>query len=156
MYIYNITPQKYLVELTEEQHKRLARVPSNTRPDTMGPECMQQVKRLKKIATFLRLSSKEEKQQMLDNLRENYEISVPKTLPPEEREKMINDAMMMYSNPNEIERYANDEVFKEEFWNDISYQTAETTDCFINGHIDVDKFMAIPMGEVTGFFWMIS
>lgn len=35
MYIYNITPQKYLVELTEEQHKRLARVLFNTSPNTM-------------------------------------------------------------------------------------------------------------------------
>lgn len=112
---------------------------------------MQQVRQLKKIATFLRLSPKEEKQSMLDNLRENFEMSVPKTLLSKEREKMIDDAMMMCSNSNEIECYANDEVFKEEFWNDISYQTAETTDCFINGHIDVDKFMSIQMGEVTGF-----
>lgn len=147
---YEVTPQKYLVELTEEQHKRLARVLSNTRPDTMGPECLAQVKQLKKIATFLRLSSKEEKQQMLDNLRENFEMSVPKTLPREEREKMIDDAMMMYSDPDEIERYANDEVFKEEFWNDISYQTDTATSCFVSGEIDVDKFLSIPMIETTG------
>ena len=63
---------------------------------------------------------------------------------------MIDDMIKMYSDPDEIERYANDDVFKEEFWNDISYQIAEATSCFINGHIDVDKFMSAPMDEVTG------
>lgn len=87
---------------------------------------------------------------MLDNLRENFEMSVPKTLLQKEREKMIDDAMMMYSDPDEIERYANDEVFKEEFWNDISYQTDMATSCFVNGEIDVDKFLSIPMIETTG------
>lgn len=147
---YEVTPQKYIVELTDEQHRRLARLLSNTRPDTMGPECLQQVKQLKKIATLLRFCSKDMKRQMLENLRDNFEMSVPKTLTPEEREKMIDDAMMMYSNPDEIERYANDEVFKENFWNDISYQTDEATSCFVNGKIDVDIFLSIPMKETTG------
>lgn len=56
----------------------------------------------------------------------------------------------MYSDPDEIERYANDDVFKKKFWNEISYQTDEATSCFIDDRIDVDKFMSIPMDEVTG------
>lgn len=148
---YETTPEQYLVNITEAQHKRLARYLSNTRPDTMGPECLAQVKQLKMIANLMRYSTEEMKQQMLENLRANFELSVPKTLEEDKRKQMIDDMIKMYSDPDEIERYANDDVFQEKFWNDISYQTAEATDCFTNNHIDVDKFMSIPMGEVTGF-----
>lgn len=147
---YETTPQQYLVNVTEAQHKRLARYLSNTRPDTMGPECLAQVKQLKMIANLMRHSTEEMKQQMLENLRANFELSVPKTLEEDERKQMIDDMIKMYSDPDEIERYANDDVFQEKFWNDISYQTAEATDCFINNRIDVDKFMSTPMDEVTG------
>lgn len=148
---YETTPQQYLVNITEAQHKCLARYLSNTRPDTMGPECLAQVKQLKMIANLMRHSTEDMKQQMLENLRANFELSVPKTLEEDERKQMIDDMIKMYSDPDEIERYANDDVFQEKFWNDISYQTAEATDCFTNNCIDVDKFMSIPMGEVTGF-----
>ena len=147
---YETTPQQYLVNITEAQHKRLARYLSNTRPDTMGPECLAQVKQLKMIANLMRHSTEEMKQQMLENLRANFELSVPKTLEEDERKQMIDDMIKMYSDPDEIERYANDDVFQEKFWNDISYQTAEATDCFTNNRIDVDKFMSTPMDEVTG------
>ena len=147
---YETTPQQYLVNITEAQHKRLARYLSNTRPDTMGPECLAQVKQLKMIANLMRYSTEEMKQQMLENLRANFELSVPKTLEEAERKQMIDDMIKMYSDPDEIERYANDDIFQEKFWNDISYQTAEATDCFTNNHIDVDKFMSIPMDDVTG------
>lgn len=147
---YETTPRQYIVNITEAQHKRLARHLSNTRPDTMGPECLAQVKQLKMIAKLMRYSSEEMKQQMLENLRANFELSVPKTLEEDERKQMIDDMIKMYSDPDEIERYANDDVFKEEFWNDISYQTAEATSCFVNGCIDVDEFMSIPMDEITG------
>lgn len=148
---YETTPQQYLVNITEAQHKRLARYLSNTRPDTMGPECLAQVKQLKMIANLIRHSTEEMKQQMLENLRANFELSVPKTLEEDERKQMIDDMIKMYSDPDEIERYANDDVFKEEFWNNISYQTAETTSCFTNDRIDVEKFMSIPMDEVTEY-----
>ncbi len=147
---YETAPRQYIVNITEAQHKRLARYLSNTRPDTMGPECLAQVKQLKMIAKLMRYSTEEMKRQMLDNLRANFELSVPKTLEEDERKQMIDDMIKMYSDPDEIERYANDDVFKEEFWNDISYHTAEATSCFVNGCIDVDEFMSIPMDEITG------
>ena len=147
---YETTPQQYLVNITEAQHKRLARYLSNTRPDTMGPECLAQVKQLKMIANLMRHSTEDMKQQMLENLRANFELSVPKTLEEDERKQMIDDMIKMYSDPDEIERYANDDVFQEKFWNDISYQTSEATDCFTKNRIDVDKFMSTPMDEVTG------
>lgn len=147
---YETAPRQYIVNITEAQHKRLARYLSNTRPDTMGPECLAQVKQLKMIAKLMRYSTEEMKRQILDNLRANFELSVPKTLEEDERKQMIDDMIKMYSDSDEIERYANDDVFKEEFWNDISYQTAEATSCFVNGCIDVDEFMSIPMDEITG------
>mgnify|MGYP005754913725 FL=1 len=146
---YETVPQRYIVNITESQHKRLARLLSNTRPDTMGPECLAQVKQLRMIANIMRYSTAEMKQQMLGNLRANFEMSVPKTLRDDERKKMIEDMVKMYSDPDEIERYANDDVFKEEFWNDISYQIEDSTSCFTNDCIDVDKFISIPMDEVT-------
>lgn len=147
---YAKTPSKYVVTITEDQHKQLARLLSNTRPDTMGPECMSQVKQLKKMAMLLRFSAKETKRQILDNLQSNFEMSVPQTISTEERKELINEMMKLYSDPDEIERYANDDIFKEAFWNEISYQTDVTTHCFENGVIDVDKFLSIPMDETTG------
>ncbi len=146
---YETTPEQYVVQLTDDQHKRLARFLANTRPDTMGPECLVQVRQLKMLAKLMRFSSAKKKQEMLDNLRANFEMSVPKSL-GDAREKMIDDMIKMYSSPDEIERYANDDVFKDAFWNDISYQTDAATACFVDGKIDVDKFISIPMDETTG------
>ena len=150
---YESTPEKYLVKLSDEQHQRLARYLSNTRPDTMGPECLDQVKQLTQIADFLRSKfvPKLLKKQLLDNLRSNFEMSLPKGLSGEEREAMIDNMMSMYSNPDEIDKYVSDDVFKEKFWEDISYQTLPKTPCFVNDKIDVDRFMSIPMEELTGY-----
>ena len=147
---YTETPEKYLVHITENQHKKLARYLSNTRPDTMGPECLEQVAQLQLIADFLRISPESVKEQMLKNLRMSFEQGVPKIIPQQERNEMIKSMMTMYSDPDEIEKYTNDDVFKESFWNTISYQTESKTSCFANESIDVDKFMSIPMNEVTG------
>jgi len=150
---YESTPATYLVKLSDEQHQRLARYLSNTRPDTMGPGCLNQVKQLTQIADFLRSKfvPKLLKKQLLDNLRSTFEMSVPKGLPDEEREAMIDNMMSMYSNPDEIDKYVGDDVFQEPFWNDISYQTALMTPCFQDDRIDVDKFMSIPMEELTKY-----
>lgn len=150
---YESTPDKYIVNLTEKQHKRLARYLSNTRPDTMGPECMDRIKQLTIVADFLRSKfvPKLLKKQMLEKQRSVYEMSVPKNLPEEERTAMIDEMMSLYSNPDEIDKYVSDDVFQEAFWNDISYQTIPKTSCFVNDKIDVDKFMAIPMEELTGY-----
>ena len=147
---YEETPQKYLVKITLEQHKKLARYLSNTRPDTMGPECMDQIKQLKMIAKLMRFSPANVQEQTLDNLKIAFEQSVPRTIPENDRNEMIEDMMAMYRNPDEIEKYTDDDVFKDSFWNSISYQTEDKTSCFENDSIDVDKFMARPMIEVTG------
>lgn len=64
---------------------------------------------------------------------------------------MINDLVKMYSNPDELERYVNDEVFQDVFWKNISYQTEDQTPALVDGIVDPSKFMDVPMDEDTGF-----
>ncbi len=47
--------------------------------------------------------------------------------------------------------YANDAVFKDEIWNNISYQMEHVTAVFRDGAIDVGIFMYIPLQELTKF-----
>lgn len=148
---YEVTPSVYTPRVTKEQHERLARYLSNTRPDTMGPEMTGQVRQLKMVANLLRLSDSSMKEQIVGALRTQLEQSVPHFMGEEARAEMIDNLMKMYSNPDELERYSDDDVFKEEFWSRISYQTTPETSCFLDGHIDIDKFMSIPMDEVTGY-----
>lgn len=50
-----------------------------------------------------------------------------------------------------IMAYANDAVFKDEFWNNISYQTERVTATFKDDVIDVDTFIDAPMLELNKF-----
>lgn len=84
-------------------------------------------------------------------MRPMIEQGVPSDMPQEDRDKMVNDLLAMYSDPKAIMAYANDAVFKNEFWNNISYQTERVTTAFKNGAIDVDTFMDTPMQELTKF-----
>lgn len=144
---YDTTPQKYLIELSNEQNQRLARLLSNTRPDTMGPEMLNQVHQLSQIAQFLKseIVPKALKEQMLNNLRQNFEKSVPSNLTKDERTEMIGNMMSLYSDPDEIDKYVSDDVFQESFWNIISYQTTQCTPCYRDERINVDSFLQIPM-----------
>ena len=67
---------------------------------------------------------------------------------------MIENMMAMYGDPDEIEKFTNDDVFKESFWNEISDQTGSKTSCFANESINEDKFMSIPMDEGTLTFML--
>lgn len=139
------------IRLTESQHQKLARYLSNTRPDTMGPETMRQVAGLKKLAWVMRFMTKKKRIFFAEQMRPMIEQGVPSDMPREDREKMVNDLLAMYSDPKAIMAYANDAVFKNEFWNNISYQTERVTAAFKNGAFDVDTFMDTPMQELTKF-----
>ena len=139
------------IQLTDSQHHRLARYLSNTRPDTMGPETMRQVAGLKKLAWVTRFMTKKKRTFFAEQMRPMIEQGVPSDMPQEDRDKMVNDLLAMYSDPKAIMAYANDAVFKNEFWNNISYQTERVTTAFKNGAIDVDTFMDTPMQELTKF-----
>lgn len=135
--------------ITEEQHKRLARYLSNTRPDTMGPEMIQQVRQMKQLATILRNSPDSVKENILSNLKNSLQLSIPSDLPDDEKRSMFEDLVNLYSDPDELEKYASDEVFQDVFWKNISYQTEIQTPALENGRIDVDVFMHTPMKEIT-------
>ena len=139
------------IQLSKSQHQKLARYLSNTRPDTMGPETLRQVAGLKKIAWVMRFMTKKKRVFFAEQMRPMIEQGVPSDLPKEDRDKMVNDLLAMYSDPKVIMAYANDAVFKDEFWNNISYQTERVTAAFKDGIIDVDTFMDTSMQELTKF-----
>ncbi|MDR0894192.1 MAG: hypothetical protein LBN06_02655 [Prevotellaceae bacterium] len=140
------------VVINDAHYKKLARYLSNTRPATMGPEMLSQVRKLKRIAFILRVLPKFVYHAMIDNMRKYLDtMVVPTTIPEEDRQEMIDDMCKMYSDPNELKKYASDKVFQNEFWNNISYQTNDGTPSFINGTIDVDIFIDTPMMELTKY-----
>ncbi len=145
----NETPSFLIPQITEEHHKRLARYLSNTRPDTMGPEMLQQVRQMKQLAKILRFSPSSIKVQILANLKETLSASIPSELPDDQKEEMLKEMLAMYSNPDELEKYASDDVFQDTFWNNISYQVGQRTPAFTGNGIDVDSFMRVPMQELT-------
>ena len=145
----NEIPSFLIPQITEEHHKRLARYLSNTRPDTMGPEMLQQVRQMKQLAKILRFSPSSIKEQILANLKETLSASIPSELPDDQKEEMLKEMLAMYSNPDELEKYATDDVFQDTFWNNISYQVGPKTPAFKGETIDVDSFMQTPMQELT-------
>lgn len=145
----NEIPSYLIPQISESHHKRLARYLSNTRPDTMGPEMLQQVRQMKQLAMILRYSPDSIIEQIIESLRESLSASIPTELPEDQKEEMLKEMLAMYSNPDELEKYASDDVFQEAFWNNISYQVSKTTSAFTGGKIDVDAFMRTPMQELT-------
>ncbi len=139
------------VRLTDNQHRRLARLLSNTRPDTMGPENLDNIVQLRQVVPILRVMTDEMREAFIENIRPMLEIGIPQTLPDDQRELMLQDMLKLYSDPDELERYVNDDVFQDVFWGNISYQTERVTAAFKDGTIDVDTFMDTPMRELTKF-----
>lgn len=145
----NEVPSYLIPNITQEQHQRLARYLSNTRPDTMGPEMLQQVSQMKQLAQVLRNSPYFIKGLILANLKETLSASIPLELPDDQKEEMLSGLLALYSNPDELEKYASDDVFQDSFWKNISYQVGQKTSAFIANMIDVDAFMQVPMLELT-------
>ena len=143
-------PQFVKVDLTTDQHRRLARLLSNTRPDTMGPENIENINQLKQIVPIMRSMPKFMRNRLVKQMRPLLEQGVPTSIPKEQQEEMLQDLVKMYSDPDELERYINDEVFQDVFWNNISYQTESKTPAMMNGFVNPDVFMDTPMKENTG------
>lgn len=143
-------PEFIKVSLDTDQHRRLARLLSNTRPDTMGPENIENINQLKQIVPIMRNMPKFLRNRLVKQMRPLLEQGVPTSIPKEQQEEMIQDLVKMYSDPDELERYVNDEVFQDVFWKNISYQTEERTPAFVNGIVNPNVFMDVPMVEDTG------
>lgn len=158
--VYNAKEKRFLSEkefpmfvkvvLDSDQHRRLARLLSNTRPDTMGPENIENINQLKQIVPIMRNMPKFFRNKFVKQMRPLLEQGVPKTIPKEQQEEMIRDLVKMYSDPDELERYVNDEVFQDVFWKNVSYQTENRTPALVNGIVNPNVFMDIPMAEDTG------
>ena len=144
-------PEFLHVSLSKKQFQKIARLLSNTRPDAMGPENSGNIRKLKMLAWAMRLMSKNRRAFLVEQLRPILEMSVPSTLSEDERKDMIDGMIEMYSDPNEILKYANDDVFKDKFWYNISYQTDAITASYKDGVINVDAFIETPMQELTKF-----
>lgn len=159
--VYDATEKCFLLEsefpdfvkkitLSPEEHRRLARLLSNTRPDTMGPENLENINQLRQIVPIMRNMPKFMRDRLPKQMRPILEQGVPKSIPKEQQEGMIQDLVKMYSDPDELERYVNDEVFQDVFWNNISYQTEPCTSAVVNGMVNPMNFMNAPMNENTG------
>jgi len=142
-------PEFVKVSLPPDQHRRLARLLSNTRPDTMGPENIENINQLKQIVPIMRNMPKFLRNRLVKQMRPLLEQGVPTSIPKGQQEEMIHDLVKMYSDPDELERYVNDEVFLDVFWKNISYQTEERTPSLVNGVVNPNVFMNVPMAEDT-------
>lgn len=123
----------------------------STRSGKLDYTAPRTVKDLKELAWKLFLMTKKKRKLLFEQLRPVIEDSVPINLPQEERDKIVNELLAMYSDPRAIMAYTKDDVFKETFWNNISYQTDYFTPAYRDGYIDVDFFIDTPMRESTQF-----
>ena len=137
------------IQLSDNQHQKLARYLANTRPDVIiDSETRQHICSLKKVAKIIAFIPKSMRVKMLCPI---IEESIPVSLSEDERNKLLDEVISMYCNPKSLMAYANETVFKNEFWNNISYQTERVTAAFKDGTIDVDTFMDTPMQELTKY-----
>ena len=147
----------YLTFLTNQipfigvQQQKIAELILSTRPGKSDYTAPRAVKGLKELAWKLFLMTKKKIKLLFEQLRPVIEDSVPINLPQEERDKIVNELLAMYSDPRAIMAYTKDDVFKETFWNNISYQTDYFTPAYRDGYIDVDFFIDTPMRELTQF-----
>ena len=70
-------PEFVKVSLNLDQHRRLARLLSNTRPDTMGPENIENINQLKQIVPLMRNMPKFLRNRLVKQMRPLLEQGVP-------------------------------------------------------------------------------
>ena len=89
-------PQFVKVTLTSDLHRRLARLLSNTRPDTMGSENIENINQLKQIVPIMRSMPKFMRNRLVKQMRPLLEQGIPTSIPKEQQEEMIQDLVKMY------------------------------------------------------------
>lgn len=145
-------PVKLPEKLTDAQIKQFARFLSTTRVDSMGPEAKENVDEKIKWAKAL-LALKNFKflglpvGRFFFNLKLNYlqhifSFTIPARIP--EREKMLDEIMDMYRNPDKLIEYFNDYIYSDEFWYTLSCQLENITSVYK----DVKMKEGIPV-EIT-------
>lgn len=140
--------------LNESQKNRLSRLAANTRPDTMGPECMNNIDQMRSICESISSSNFIVSALLKWSIKRMLKKSIPTSLPIEEKKEMLRKTMELYTNPQSLDTYLADDVFKDSFWNKLSYQIECPTPAFIFDEkqmkykIDIDAFINAPMQEI--------
>ena len=140
--------------LNESQKNRLSRLAANTRPDTMGPECMNNIDQMRSICESISSSNFIVSALLKWSIKRMLKKSIPTSLPIEEKKEMLRKTMELYTNPQSLDTYLADDVFKDSFWNKLSYQIECPMPAFIFDEkqmkykIDIDAFINAPMQEI--------
>lgn len=140
--------------LNESQKNRLSRLAANTRPDTMGPECMNNIDQMRSICESISSSNFIVSALLKWSIKRMLKKSIPTSLPTEEKKEMLRKTMELYTNPQSLDTYLADDVFKDSFWNKLSFQIEWPTPAFILDEkqmkykIDIDAFINAPMQEI--------
>lgn len=143
--------------LDKQQKNRLDRLAANTRPDTMGPECMNNIEQMRSICESINNSNFIVSTLLKWSIKRMLKKSIPASLPAQEKKEMLRKTMELYTNPQSLDTYLADDVFKDSFWNRLSYQIEWTTPAFIFDEnkmkytIDIDTFLNAPMQEIIPF-----
>lgn len=142
--------------LNESQKNRLSRLAANTRPDTMGPECMNNIDQMRSICDSINNSNFIVRSFLKWSIKQMLKKSIPTTLSEREKKEMLKKTLKLYTNKDELDLYLSDEVFQDNFWNKLSYQTEWPTPAFIKvkdnnvekTSIDIEAFLNAPMNEL--------
>lgn len=155
---YEVNNKKVYVE-------RMARLMANTRPDVMAPEAREDILRMKSLAGLLQNSSRFFRNIILRRIRKTVSVmsmsSMPDNMSKEEKEEVLQHIIEMYSDPQVIIDYANDEVFSNDFWYKLSYGIGRSGKYFTkpdssqeskkNGIVNLDEFFNAPMQELIEY-----
>lgn len=142
--------------LNESQKNRLSRLAANTRPDTMGPECMNNIDQMRSICESIKTSNFIIRSFLKWGIRQMLKKSIPTTLSKRDKKEMLKKTIKLYTNKDELDLYLSDDVFQDNFWNKLSYQTEWPTPAFIKVKdnniekvaIDIEAFLNAPMNEL--------
>lgn len=127
-----------------EYRQRITRYLSNTRLDTMGPESVNYIQlmefadQVEEIPYLLKFLVKRK-------MKKALKMSIPNDLPRKEKSKILKDMLNLYMSPTELRRYANDDVFKDEFWHKISYAVSTN----LAKDFEMKKWVLSPMDDLT-------
>ena len=138
--------------ISESQRNRLARLAANTRPESMGPECMSNIGQMRDMCESLSNSNFIFKKIKIWCIKQMLKKSLPSGMSDKEQKEILNKTIKLYTDKQELNLYLADEVFQESFWNELSFQTKWPTPAFSICKdlvsINVDYFLNAPMDEL--------
>lgn len=139
--------------LSKSQMNRLARLAANTRPGSMGPECMSNIEQMKMLNEKINNSNFFVRMIMRWTIKHMLLKSIPASLSKGNRNEMLRKSLLLYTNKEELKKYLADEVFDDTFWHSISFQTQRSTPAFVkqgdSACIDINYFLKAPMSEAV-------